>query len=144
MAQSPFVEFDCWLAEAHDVEQQLGRIALREICEFVDRKAIQASLDRGQHQGDGFGDKAGAAAGAVDRRPANAASLGNSLADVRRKRGRVMEFAAGRDDICAAGEEAADLVKIAEQRHVEDTVGAKRNNLVDARCRFDTDRVDAA
>ncbi len=60
-------------AEAHQVEQQLGRVALRQVGELVDPELVEPALDRGQHERHGLGDEPRAAAGAVDRGAALAA-----------------------------------------------------------------------
>ena len=49
-ASRRLVELAGLLAEAHDVEQQLGRVALREVGELVDGQAVEPALDRRQDE----------------------------------------------------------------------------------------------
>jgi hypothetical protein len=66
--------------EAHDLKQQLRRVARGQIRELVDPQTVEAALDRREHRGQRFGDEAWADSGTVNRAVAAPAGVFDGVA----------------------------------------------------------------
>ena len=112
------------LSESHLLEEQMRRVATREVRELVDLHRLHVALQRQQRERQRISDEARAAPGRVHRRPTR----------TRRRRGRVAravavepstgveELAARRDDVLPGLEQCDHIRDIERARHVQHAV----------------------
>ncbi len=118
-------------AEAHEVEDQLRRVARRHVGELLNQQMMEPTLQRGEDEWQRLGDEAGARAGAVERgAPLRAGSL-NAPACLGVESGRVVELAARRDHVHPGFEQPAERVDVHSVSHVEHAIGLQGKDLRD-------------
>ena len=116
----------------HHLEEQLGRVALREVGELLDQQRVERALQEQQRDRGDVADEAGAAPGGEER---DATLLARGLEPVghlgREGAPHVDELRAGAHDVLARRQEPTQLVDVEAARHVQDAVGLERDERVD-------------
>ena len=114
-------------AEPHLFEEQMRRVATRQVRELVDLDRLDAALQRQQRERQRVGDEARAAPGRVHRRPATRARVEHARTRVVVEPSTgVEELAARRDDVRPGLEQRDHIGEVERARHVQHAVGVER------------------